>query len=310
MADSDPSVTTAPVIVDSPVPSSDVSLADLPSSSATPPPAADPTPSKIDPAYQELNQHFGIDSSTLADDAAAVAALRPVIGMLAQSGVPQNAPVQPQGVDPGTVPVTPGQPLPPDTTTVPEFSFDDVDFGDAGPEVEKAFKKLGAQNQKALQQVMGEAQAAKKSADEAKQIFVNSNAQSVQAQEQQVLSRANSYLDTLASAKYGVGQQRTMIQQMASQQVMQIAGNIIRGTQNHGQTPPSIEAVMKSAIVYIEGKLPVPAPPAIPPVPGLAHQTATGAAPAPVQGSGSAGSGGELMNDPKFMDGARAIMSR
>lgn len=309
MADS-PVDIVAPVIVDSPIPSAPAPSTDAPALSVTPDPAApESTPSKIDPAYKELNQYFGIDSSGLADDASASAALRPVIGLLAQSGVPQNAPIQPQGVDPGTIPVAPEQPLSP-TATVPDFSFDEVDFGEAGPEVKKAFQAQAAQNQKALQQVMGEAQAAKKSADEAKQAFVNSNAQSVHAQEQQVLSRANSWLDTLQSPKYGVGQNRTMIQQMASQQVMQVAGNIIRGTQNHGQTPPAIETIMRAAVVYIEGKLPTPATPPTTPVPGLPHQTASGVAPAPVNGSGSAGSGGELMSDKEFLDGARSILSR
>ncbi len=296
----------APVVVDSPIPS-------VPNSSPPADPAVESVPgvtpvSKIDPGFQEINGFLGIDSSQFVDDAAAGAALRPALEILAQTGAaqtapPVNAPIQPAGVDP--VPVAPDQPLPP---AVGDFSFEGIDFGEAGPEVEKAFKALGKQNQKALSHVLAEAQAAKKSADETRQAYLTQSSQAVQVQEQQVLQRANSYLDGLASPKYGVGQNQSMVQQLASQQVLQVAGNLYRGMQTQGRSP-NIETLMQAAVFFIEGKMPTATPAAPAPVPGLPPRTASGEAPAPVRGSGSAGEGGALMDDTDFLAGARAILS-
>ena len=313
MADSASNVVT-PVVVDSPLPSTEVSPPDL---SVDPSVPGTTTPSKIDSGFQELNNVFGIDSSNIQNNEAASAALRPVINMIAQTGMNHNvtpwnqlAP-PPRNDGPGQLAPPPsndgpGQLAPP---TLPDFSFKGVDFGEAGPEVEKAFKQMGEQNQSALKQIMGEVQSANQAAEEAKQSYLDSGRQQVAAYEQQVVDRASSYIDSLQSPKYGVGQNRTMVQQMASAQVMGVAKNLMRGWPSYGQTPP-IETIMQAAVFFIEGQVPTAPTPSETPTPALTQQTASGIAPAVVRGTGSAGGADSLMGDKEFLDGGRAILAR
>ena len=101
-----------------------------------------------------------------------------------------------------------------------------------------------------------------------------------------------------------------MIQTFASEQVMRATGDLYRGMSRYGQAPP-IESVVNAAILQIEGKLPEAAPVVAAPVtPAPAPFTARGSAPAPVKNTGSAGVGGNLMSDPRFMEGAREILNR
>jgi hypothetical protein len=157
---------------------------------------------------------------------------------------------------------------------------------------------------------MAEAQSAKQAAEEAKQTYLDSGRQQTVALEQEISARAVSYLDNLASPKYGVGQNRTMVQQMASGQVMEMAKNLMRGWRGYGPTPP-IETIMQAAVFSIEGSVPTAQTPSQESLtPALTQQSANGIAPAAVKGTGSAGGGEALMGDKEYLDGARAILNR
>jgi hypothetical protein len=173
-----------------------------------------------------------------------------------------------------------------------DLKFDDVDLGDADA-------ALAQEAQKARQEAVN---ASAQFAESAKQAQIN--------EQQSIANQAIQYLDGLASPEFGVGQNRTMAQTLASEQVMRQTGLLIRGLNQYGQTMP-IEQVVSAAILSTGRQLPAaqqaPAPAAgLAPVPAAAGLSA---APLPAV-SGSAGPPGSMMSDPEYMAGARAILAR
>ena len=248
------------------------------------------------------------------------AALTPMLDLIAKSGAAQeqsqllqqqqtqpqyaNTPQVVQGLDLQT---QQGAPAP-----APEIDlkFDDVDLGDADPKIQKAFQALAGKSQKAIAALAQEAQKARQEAVNASAQFAESAKQAQINEQQSIANQAIQYLDGLASPEFGVGQNRTMAQTLASEQVMRQTGLLIRGLNQYGQTMP-IEQVVSAAIVSTGRQLPAaqqaPAPAAgLAPVPAAAG---LGAAPLPAV-SGSAGPPGSMMSDPEYMAGARAILAR
>ena len=262
-------------------------------------PVADAAPDPIN----DLGSAFGV---TGADSAATAAALRPVLEMMARGGQqhqqqfqPQQPPQNSQGF----------QPQPPQQVPGP-LDLSDIDLGDASPEVARAFKALSERSQAAINAATQQANQVQQ-ALYAQQHQQHAAQQQAEAQQQaQVTQRAVSYIDTLASPKYGVGQNRTMVQTIAAEQVMATAGKLIRGMESYGKVLP-IEQVMQAAILMVDGALPSPAAAAAAPsYPSLGQTQAPGSAPAIRRQVGSSGGGQILMADAEFLDGARAILAR
>jgi len=288
--------------------------------SAVPAPAADAAPSindiigaPADPAVpaadqgvKDLGQYFGVEG---VDAAATTAALKPVLEMMAQGG--RQAQQQQQAQPPAQPPQnSQQQEAPPLNLDTPVLDMDGIDLGDdVSPEIAKAFKQLGERSQKAIGAATAQAKAAQEAAQQNQYVMYDQQQKQYQNQKQEVTTRAVNYLDGLASPKYGVGENRTLVQTLASEQVMQTAGNLIRGMEVYGKVMP-IEQVMGAAIMMAGD--PVPATPAaLPPgVPALSPSAPTGVAPSPTRGVGSGGAGRSLMNDGEFLDGARAILAR
>lgn len=269
-------------------------------------PATPATPAAPTSKLGELSQFFGV---TETDPVKATAALRPVLDLLAKGGHQQPAPVQqvapvqqPAPAAAVQTPVTPAEPA----------SFADLDLGeDASPEIVKAFKSLASQSEKAILAANAQAETAQKMATATHEAYELQQKQANMDEQQQVANQAIGYLDTLASPKYGVGNNRNFVQQLAAEQVMTTAGKMLRGMKAYGQVLP-IEDVVSTAILLIDGVLPTPAAPAAAaPVAAFSPVAATGQVVAPaVQNVGSSGAGGSMMADPEFMAGARAILAR
>ena len=286
-------------VVSSAAPAADVpSLADILGSGPETTPVAE-----ADKSIVELGAQFGIQG---ADAAATKAALQPVLELMARGGQnqQQQAPQQQQGPQQYENYQAPQQ-------QQEEISFDDIELGDdVSPEIAKAFKQLGARSSKAIKAATAQAMAAQAAAANTAVQYQQQLAQANQNQQAEVSQRAIAYLDNLASPKYGVGSQRTMVQTLASEQVMSTAGNLIRGMQNYGQVLP-IEQVMSAAILMVDGSLPTAPAAPVQSTSGLTPTAPKGAtAAAPVRQVGSAGLGQQLMSDADYMEGARAIMSR
>lgn len=285
--------------------------------------AAPATNQPIDQNLQKLSNFFGLAGDATKDNASASAALKPMIEMIAKGGMQQaqaqaQAPAPAPAQAPAQAPVQP--PAGPQGANVygqvtpVEIKFDDIDLGDADPGIKQAFKQMGERSQKALTAIQNEALIAQKAAYDVHQQYEQhqqaAQQATQQAHENEVSQRAVTYLDGLASPKYGVGESRTMAQTMASEQVMRTAGHLIRGMQSYGQTMP-IESVMNAAILAVDGALPTaPVKPATTPVPALNPTAPTGTAPPRTRNVGSTGMAGGMMADAEYLDGARAILSR
>ena len=258
-----------------------------------------------DKGVQELGQFFGIEGT---DPAATKAALKPVLEMMAQNGdVPQQP--QPQQYANYQSPQQQQAP-PPQEPDLSEVSFDDLDLGeDASPQIIKAFKAMGERSQKAIKAAISQSAAAQAAVAATSKQFQQQQYDTEQAAQNEVTTRAVSYIDNLASPKYGVGNNRTLVQTLASQVVMTKAGNLIRGMKAYGQVLP-IEQVMGAAILMVEGELPQAPAQSVPGTAALNPSTPKGPAPVPKRTVGSAGAGQQLMGDPEFLDGARAILAR
>ena len=303
VAVSPPPISAAQIIAPAAAPAKTPTYAEVTAAAAATPGTASGAP-VVNKGLQELGSYFGLSPEAAKDDASTTAALKPVLDLIAQGGAPvQQAPVQ-QAPVPQPVPVQ-------QAPAAADFKFDDLNLGeDASPELVKAFRALGERSQAAIQAANTQAAAAQTSATATAQAYVNHQKQAELNHQQQVSDRALTHIDSLASPKYGVGAARTMVQSFAAEQVMRATGNLIRGMERYGQSPP-IEQVVNAAILQIEGKLPEAAPVAAAPViPALTPAVARGTAPAPAKSTGSAGVGGSLMSDPRFMEGARAILSR
>jgi len=282
---------------------------------------AETVPAEANAAPSPVSQLAGAFGVTGDTPEAQAAALRPVLEMMAQhqpAGAnphlqqsyrqPQQSPQNSQGFQPQS----PQQQTTQQQQEVTPLDFSDIDLGDASPEVAAAIKQIGQRSQAAIS-------AAQKQANEVQQALYLQQHQQHAAQQQQQLAakaevtqRAVGYLDSLASPKYGVGQQRTMVQTIAAEQVMATAGKLISGMEAYGKVLP-IDQVMAAAVLMVDGQVPTPAAaaPAAPVVAPLGQTPApAGAIQAPRQRVGSAGAGQALMGDAEFLDGARAILAR
>jgi hypothetical protein len=268
-------------------------------------------------ALNDLAKTFGVPVVAGQDTSAA---LLPVLELIAKNGhqaeqsVQQNAQYQPpqqQQAPQAPQQVQGIQQQSPQQVDPANIRFDDIQLGDdASPEVQNAFKQLAERSNAALQAVSGRAeQATRASAHIAHQAQQQADA-TKQAEQSKTTDRAINYLDSLASPNYGVGQQRSLVQTLASEQVMRTAGSLIRGMRNYGQELP-IEQVVQAAIAMNNGgKVPAPAQQVQTPQGGLPPVAPQGS-PAPVPTAvGSSGSGSSLMADPEYLAGARAILAR
>ena len=275
---------------------------------------AETVPAEANAAPSPVSQLAGAFGVTGDTPEAQAAALRPVLEMMAQHqpAAPNPHYQQPPQNSQGFQPQLPQQQTQQQQQEVTPLDFSDIDLGDASPEVAAAIKQIGQRSQAAIA-------AAQKQANEVQQALYLQQHQQHAAQQQQQLAakaevtqRAVGYLDSLASPKYGVGQQRTMVQTIAAEQVMATAGKLISGMEAYGKVLP-IDQVMAAAVLMVDGSIPTPAAaaPAAPVVAPLGQTPApAGGLPAIRQRVGSAGAGQALMGDAEFLDGARAILAR
>jgi len=258
-----------------------------------------------------LGQYFGLGESDLTDTGKATETIRPYIDALIEAGSQQPTPWSQQEHTTGTVSTAPVEV--PEEFKPYEIDFDSEEFEDAPPSLIKAMKQMNEQANRALKAASDRASAAEKASKDKEIALTQQQQQAYNAQQMEVSKRAYSHLDSLSSPKYGNAQNRTMMQKIAVQKVMNTADMIIRGMTAYGGEIPTIETIVDAAIIKLEGS--VSASPSSPPqvaLPINAHQRqAFPSTPAsPVVRSGSAGSGGPLMSDAQYMAGARAILSR
>jgi len=283
-----------------------------------PPPTTPSSPLSTPPGLQlppdtglaELGQTFGLPAETTKDPAATKTALQPMLEMVAKVGRQQQ-----QTPPPLEQPPAPYQQQQPQQATAvppvpPEFRFDDLDLGDdATPEMKKAFQTLGERSKTAIQAVNTQALQAQQAAVASYQALEAQQQGAEERDNQKTAQQAVQYLDSLASPKYGVGDNRSLIQTVASEKIMQTAGYLLRGMRSYGQTMP-IEQVVRSAILLSDGDVPTPPVQTAPGYPALPPSTPPGPTPPPRRGTGSAAGGGALMDDPEYLAGARQILDR
>ncbi len=261
-----------------------------------------------------LGNYFGVDPKL--DAAGQDAVLQPMLQTLVDSGKTPPPPVaQQQQVsnqpahDPSIVPVAEQVPAVPVVPVVPaEFDVNSFDFGET-PGVKEAFTAMQAQNAAAIAAANQQTALAQKSAADAQVSFQQQQTYLSQQDDARMADRASVYLDGLSNPLYGVGENRTMIQQVATNKLLDVASSIARGITAHNGPQPSVEKLLEMAVLYSAS------PPVVPTAnvpnvltPGYSPQGPAPAAPA--QHAGSAGAGGSLMDDASFMEGARAILNR
>jgi hypothetical protein len=130
----------------------------------------------------------------------------------------------------------------PGTQTPPpaEFKLELDDSTD--PKIVNAFNKL-------TQHLQSQIQKANQRAEQAEQAYSNFHRQQQRALETQVLNRANSVVDKLASAKYGVGANRNPMQAVALNNLYSIADRLLAGWKNSGQPIPQVEQILHQALL-------------------------------------------------------------
>jgi hypothetical protein len=134
-----------------------------------------------------------------------------------------------------------------------------------------------------------------------------------QQQNHDILNRALGAIDELADPRYGVSGNRTFTQDLARENLLRTADRIVAGMRAAGRNVPTIEKLVKMAVLAESGQLPKGKP---------AAGAKPGAAPPPVAGGSNVQgvpqtprrkTGTEVDTytaDKEFMDGARAILSR
>lgn len=266
------------------------------------------------PAVEDnsLGHFFGVDPGL--DTAGQNAVLHPLLQTLVDSGRPQAAPIQQQPVpgqpvqnDPSLAPA----PAPAAAPTPTEFDVNSFDFGDAPIGIKEAIIAMQGQNAAAIAAANQQTVAAQKAATDAQESFQQQQVYLQQQESTRMAERAHTYLDSLQDARFGVGENRTMMQQIATNKLLDTATALVRGISSHGGQQPPVEKILEMAVLYAQGAPVAPAAAGLIPnvlAPGYSPQGAVPAAPA--QHSGSAGAGGSLMDDAAFMEGARAILSR
>lgn len=218
-------------------------------------PAAAPVAAPAQPVVQDqirqVAERYGVDADQLSgfsDVGNAEAAARLLLNQIASAGF-QTLYGQPQAP---AVLQPPAPVLPPVATpAAPAFELDEELID---PKVVAVIKSQQAQ--------IAEAKAAAAAAQQAVAQFQSQNAAQVQ---QQVFDRATAAVDKVASPKYGVGQQRTVPQRLAVENLYRIADSLIAGMQARGMPVPVIETVIQQAL-YLDGVSQIAAP-VVPPVP-------------------------------------------
>lgn len=274
-----------------------------PAAEATPTPAAPAAPA-IDEGLTQLSQVFGVDLSQVADNASATSALSAVIDIIAQAGQQSGAPPAP-----APAPTAPTVQAP----TI-DFSFDPAALADTSPELAEGFKNLTAKQQEAFKTILAEASEAKQLAQKAAEDFQAIRAGQVQQQWKAVTDRAESFLDSLNSPKFGSSANRTVAQRIEAEKAHALANDVIKGLIRYSGQVPTIETIMdavarRQGVTPTAKAAPAPAPAAPAPIPPLVPRQAQGNAPAPLRsGVGSTGSGDKYMADAEFVNQARAIL--
>lgn len=299
----DPAAFAGPV-VDSPLPSAASPLAAPPVVSpsapspggmqySTDPAAGAPTPvAPVVPAVDPiagLATQYGIPAEELTgftDEANARIHIQRTLDRYAREGLQfQNQRFEQDVSQVSNAPVVP--PIVPPTT----FEFDEA----TDPKVVAAFNKVQA-----------DIAAAAARAEKAEQSLTHFHESQARQAQQQIVSRASSSVDKLASPKYGVAGNRTAAQQMELQGLFGLADSLIAGYTANGRQVPVIETIVAQALL-LHNQTAAPAQAAAPPaqaIPGTLAQRPV----APVVPISKPG--GSLTEDAQFMSAAREIMRR
>lgn len=290
----------------------------------TEPVAAAPVVPEVNPV-SVLSEQYGLDLNGFKDEESALAAVRLITDQYAKAGLEQQ--YQTQSYSPETqyqtttyqtqVPAAPAAPV------VSDFNFDDADLD---PKVAAGLKALQAR-----------LDAATKAAENANNATRQMQEQAIAHQKNEITKRASRVIDGLASPKYGSGANRTAPQQMAVNQLFELANVVIAGMTTRGVPVPTIEKVMSMVVALDGGAVKgatatgVPGAPAAPAAPaaispGLAAAVAARLEPRtggnfPPGGVGTGAGQGVIpvrraddplgiRNDPGFKAGMAAIMAR
>ena len=279
--------TGAPVAND-PAPTIDAPPIDdtLAPPSVTETPETDDAEPSVEDKVAEIGKQYGLDTSGFSTEADAIAHVKHIANLQARNYFsPKQTQPQPQ------------QPNPP-APEEPEFNWEDEDLD---PKVAAGLKALKDRADKAVQ-----------TAEKMQEVLQQQEQQRVQGMVQVVEQRANAVIDGLQNPTLGTTGQRTVAQEIATNNVIQLAGEMIAGMQTRGEQVPQIETVMQRALLAA-GYTGAPAQQIAPaPSASLAQRTPVGTPSTPNRPAraGSAGAGGTYMNDPEFMAGARAILRR
>lgn len=251
--------------------------------------AAPETPAAPAEELIALNETFGGDFTGFSSVEDAQRAALLVAQSYAQAGL-----APPQQHSAPAVPAVPAAQAPP----VVEEDYSDLD-----PKVAARLKQLDAD----LRQTRAQAQ-------QFQDRLLHEQTMIQQQQNHEILNRALAAIDALEDPRYGVGGNRTFTQDIARENLLRTADRIVAGMKGAGKSVPTIEKLVRMAVLAETGKLPVPKKAGAPGRPG--------APPAPLAG-GTPGqsipqvprrkTGGEVdtyMGDKDFMDGARAIVNR
>lgn len=263
--------------------------------------------SSVDPELRSLAAAFGADFTGVNTNDAASAALAPILEVIARAGLEVgNDPIAPAAPVAPAVPANQTVPSP-----APDFSLSEAELSELTPELAGIFKHLGTKQSALLKSVLEQAQAATAAANDVKKQWDDQKATKLQGVQNEISHRASLAVEALNSAKYGTVGKRSVVQQIEFDNVSRVAGAIINGLVRYGAPVPTIEQVIRAAVLKYEGKLPS-APAAVAPAPivPLAPRQAQGRAVSSRSGVGSTTAGGDsLMGDADYLAAARAILS-
>lgn len=321
-----PSLLSAPVVVDSPLPQTPGATIPVPAGQqpftaapeqTVPGTAAEPVNTPDD--VTRMGQTLGLDLTAFPTPESKRAAVQWAIERYAATGFNVN-------------PADAGQPATPANTPLEE----DDDEGNADvTEFDAAIGITGITDPKVAKQIKALEKRLQKAETENRRIQETFQQQQQAVYEGQVAEltrRTEAAIDKMASAKYGVGGQKTFGQQVSRENLKRLAGSIIYGLQNQpGQTIPVIEEIVALAAFYDNGgQLPqAPQQAQANPMAALMSslgipQTQSQPQAAPVQTAfgrpiqpAQAAPARPIVNekdyylkDPQYMAGAKAIMNR
>jgi len=246
--------------------------------------------SDLQTQFAEIASTYGVDAQIFShcpNIESAYAALQAIVSHNVQSGF---------GFQP-EVPAQPQQQIQQPAQAAAQAAEFTLDLDpETDPKIIAAFKALHQSQQAAIQE-----------ARQAREQFDKLQEQQVQTRQIEMLNRANTSIDKIASPKYGVGQNRSFQQKLAVQNLYRIADVLMDRYSANGQVP-SIEAIMQQALL-MDGHVPqtkpaAPVPPAKPAIPSpaqLLQRTAT-----PSQHTPNV----PLDRNPNFIQGVREILAR